>query len=329
MRPHSARASWRARGAVAWRLAVGIAIAIGLVWIFTLPSRDPPEPASRAAGGAIAMRPAANVETPAPATPAVAPTEDSQSDPFAGVDVSDDSVLRHIAGIEEKGHTRRPTHTHTPARAPAREPVKESAATASAQPAPAPAALLPARDESAAATQPAPAPVVAQAPAAPPPETARVATPLQVAPEPAPVAEPAAAREASEAHAQSAPVAERPASSASVPSANTGNGADRVLVAALGKAAPAPTPPITPQLRIMNRTVPNFPVEAIRAGIQNGRVVARLTIEADGRVSAMQIISASPIGYFERESRRALATWRYEPPGRTTTAEIELAFTRE
>jgi protein TonB len=102
-----------------------------------------------------------------------------------------------------------------------------------------------------------------------------------------------------------------------------------VLLAALGKAAPPPAPAITPQLRVTNRKVPNFPIEAIRAGIQNGRVVARLTIEADGRVSATQIISASPIGYFERESRRALATWRYEPPGQATTADIELDFTRE
>jgi TonB family protein len=313
---------------MAWRFALGIAVAVGLVWFFTLPSLDPAEPVSRAVGGPIAMRPAASIETPAPAT-AAAPTDDSQSDPFAGVDVTDNSVLRHIAGIEEKGRTRRPAPP--PAHAPTREPVKpgDSGATARPQPVPpASPALLPARDESAAATQPVPTPAPVQAAVAPPVETARIATTPQPAPEPTPIAEPIVARPASEAPAQNAPIAERPASSASAPSANA-TGADRVLVAALGKAAPAPAPSITPQLRIMNRTVPHFPVEAIRAGIQNGRVIARLTIEADGRVSAAQIISASPIGYFERESRRALATWRYEPPGQTTTAEIELAFTRE
>jgi TonB family protein len=57
--------------------------------------------------------------------------------------------------------------------------------------------------------------------------------------------------------------------------------------------------------------------------------VARLTIEADGRVSGAQIVKAAPLGYFERESRRALANWRYEPPGRQISADVELIFTRE
>ena len=99
-----------------------------------------------------------------------------------------------------------------------------------------------------------------------------------------------------------------------------------MLVAALGKTAPPQS--TTPPLRVANRTVPIFPVEAMRAGIQSGRVVARLTIEADGRVSAAQIISSTPIGYFERESRRALAMWRYEPPGQATSADVELIFNR-
>src|SRR5215471_3615460 len=165
MRPYSARAPWRARGAIAWRLLFGIALAIGLVWILALPSVAPPEPAARAVAGPIAMGPAANVETPAPAA-AVATTDDSQSDPFAGVDVSDNSVLRHIAGIEEKGRARRPTPS--PAATPAHEPAKATAATVSTQPAPAPAVLLPARDESAAATRPMPPSRSAQIAAAPP-----------------------------------------------------------------------------------------------------------------------------------------------------------------
>jgi hypothetical protein len=35
------------------------------------------------------------------------------------------------------------------------------------------------------------------------------------------------------------------------------------------------------------------------------------------------------MGYFERESRRALASWRYEPPGQATSADVELVFNLE
>jgi len=111
------------------------------------------------------------------------------------------------------------------------------------------------------------------------------------------------------------------------PATTPTNANDRVLVAALGNAAPAPS--ITAPLKVTNRTVPVFPPEAIRAGIQSGRIVARLTIEADGRVSGAQILSASPSGFFERESRRALSSWRYEPPGRETSTDVELVYTRE
>jgi TonB family protein len=100
-----------------------------------------------------------------------------------------------------------------------------------------------------------------------------------------------------------------------------------VLVAALGKSPPPAS--TTPPLRLATRTVPTFPIEAVRAGVSSGRVVARLTIEADGRVSATEILSSTPLGYFERESRRALANWRYEPPGQTTSADVELVFKHE
>jgi TonB family protein len=134
----------------------------------------------------------------------------------------------------------------------------------------------------------------------------------------------------SESSVQSAPEPATPEVTASAPlatpSAAAAGTGDRVLVASLGKAVPAPLT-ATP-LRLTRRTVPIFPTEAIRAGIESGRVVARLTVEADGHVSETRIMSASPLGYFERESRRALASWRYEPPGQTTSVEVELQFNR-
>jgi len=55
---------------------------------------------------------------------------------------------------------------------------------------------------------------------------------------------------------------------------------------------------------------PEFPVEAGDLGIRHGKVLARLTIAADGRVRGVNIVSAEPAGVFERSVRRAALRWR-------------------
>jgi protein TonB len=322
MRPGSTFKGWRVRGAIAWKLVLGIAVAAAVVWVLAQPSVPPPEPGSRAVAGPIAVRtPVPNTERPTAPPPAAAPpaavvATGSPSDPFAGVDVSNNSVLRHIAGIEEKARGRRAAQ--------ARDPLRVNPAATATPPARQPVAPQPPREQPAAESRPVAPPGGVQLVAAlglpDVPRTA--ATPPTV-----PLAEVPLARPVTESAAASAPAAERAATPVPAsPAANPAPG-DRVLVAALGKSAPPQS--TTPPLRVARRTVPVFPVEAMRAGIQNGRVVARLTIEADGRVSAAQIINSNPIGYFERESRRALATWRYDPPGQPTSADVELIFTRE
>jgi protein TonB len=307
---------WRsASGAVAWKLLLGIALGVGAVWFVAQSSFAPPEPVSREVAGPIGRTVVPNTEAPV-ATALAAPQRDTQNDPFAGVDLSNNSVLRHIAGIEEKTRGRQRAQARGTAVAAAPTATPETARP-SASPPP------PARQESTATQRPAPpVPVQTVAPPPSPSETPRGPAVLQTsAAVDAPVL-----RSASETTAASPPSFERVASNgvAAAPSAVS----DRALVAALGNAPP-PSPATTAPLHVIARTVPPFPIEAMRAGIREGRVVARLTIEADGSVSAAQIISSSPLGYFERESRRALATWRYEPPGRQTSADVELVFNRE
>jgi len=176
------------------------------------------------------------------------------------------------------------------------------------------------------------------APPEPDPTARAVAGPIALqgaapAPQPPPVIEAPAAcpgpeSDANVAAPETPPGAAPAAPNSAAPSPPATTPGDRVLLVALGNAAPA-VPSTAAPLRLANRTVPIFPVEAIRAGIQSGRVVARLTVETDGRASALQIVSTSPPGYFERESRRALATWRYEPPGQATLVDVELVFKRE
>ncbi|HLW12482.1 MAG TPA: TonB family protein, partial [Casimicrobiaceae bacterium] len=85
-----------------------------------------------------------------------------------------------------------------------------------------------------------------------------------------------------------------------------------------------------PTLRLVPiaRDAPDFPREAMALGLSSGNVKARLTVDAKGNVSSVDIVEASHRA-FDRAVREALARWRFEPgaAGRTTT--VDVAFKRD
>jgi protein TonB len=72
-----------------------------------------------------------------------------------------------------------------------------------------------------------------------------------------------------------------------------------------------------------------YPAEAARDGITRGRVVAQLQVGEQGRVEHVEILEAQPPRVFDREVRRALAQWRYAPPGAPRQVAVELVFRLE
>jgi protein TonB len=67
--------------------------------------------------------------------------------------------------------------------------------------------------------------------------------------------------------------------------------------------------------RCMVQIKPDFPSRARKDDIEQGRVLARLNLDAQGRVSDVTILEASPGGYFEAASREAALQWRCLPSG--------------
>jgi protein TonB len=92
-------------------------------------------------------------------------------------------------------------------------------------------------------------------------------------------------------------------------------------------AAPVRAPPPA-NLVPISRDAPEFPREAIAQGIERGSVKVRLTVDAQGKVSQIDILDASHRA-FDRAVRNALARWQFEPGagGRTTT--VDVAFKRD
>jgi protein TonB len=92
----------------------------------------------------------------------------------------------------------------------------------------------------------------------------------------------------------------------------------------------APPPPPKPAVRRgivpISREDPVFPRAAIRAGIDHGTVVARLTIDGKGNVTEVKIMSADPPRHFDRAVIDALMNWKFQADGETYIGEIEVNF---
>ena len=93
-------------------------------------------------------------------------------------------------------------------------------------------------------------------------------------------------------------------------------------------AAPTPQAPATASTEavVVSRNAPPFPVEGIRQGLQTGFVKARLTIDARGNVSSVEILESKPIPAFGRETRNAVKDWKFNTGTPNRTYDIEFAF---
>ena len=89
------------------------------------------------------------------------------------------------------------------------------------------------------------------------------------------------------------------------------------LLASFGAAA---------ELRPVSKVDPEFPREAQLASVDKGHVKARLTLDATGEVTRVDIVEANPRRVFDRTVTRSLSQWRYEPGSAGRTVEVDLDF---
>jgi periplasmic protein TonB len=90
---------------------------------------------------------------------------------------------------------------------------------------------------------------------------------------------------------------------------------------------PTPKPAVRKGLVPVEIIKPIYPREAIRAGIQSGKVVCLLNVDEKGNVTEVKIKSAEPPRVFDREVVRTLMMWKFIPDGEKYVAEVEVNFT--
>ena len=78
----------------------------------------------------------------------------------------------------------------------------------------------------------------------------------------------------------------------------------------------------------ISRIQPEFPREAISAGTEKGHVRARMTVDAAGEVTRVEILEAEPRRLFERVVVKTLSQWRFAPGAADRSMEIDIDFRR-
>ena len=100
-----------------------------------------------------------------------------------------------------------------------------------------------------------------------------------------------------------------------------------VVASAAPTARPAPPrQDAVPVISVVSREQPAFPREALRSGVENGTVRARLTINAAGDVTNVSILQAQPARVFDRSVQSALSRWKFNPGTEGRTFDTEIGF---
>lgn len=97
----------------------------------------------------------------------------------------------------------------------------------------------------------------------------------------------------------------------------------------VASAAPTarPVPAEDPnRVSVVSREQPEFPKEAMRKGVDSAVVMARMTINASGNVTAVMIVQAKPLRLFDRSVKESLSRWKFNPGADGRTYETEVTF---
>ena len=78
----------------------------------------------------------------------------------------------------------------------------------------------------------------------------------------------------------------------------------------------------------VSRIEPEFPREAVASGANTGMVKARMTIDATGEVTRVDIVDANPRRVFDRAVVKTLSQWKFTPGDNGRSKEVEIAFRR-
>lgn len=173
-------------------------------------------------------------------------------------------------------------------------------------------------------------PQTRQAATTPSHPAANTLTPAQASPSPTPTPSPAEVAaitqaNSAEPHAGTTTVgAISPATPTNAPATGPGKGAAGAVGA--GASAPPRDAQAPLSIRCPTQIKPAFPKLALEDSINHGEVRARLHLDAEGHVANVEILEASPAGYFENAVRKSALQWRCQGNGQADSIVVPFSF---
>ena len=82
------------------------------------------------------------------------------------------------------------------------------------------------------------------------------------------------------------------------------------------------------EAQLVSKVQPEFPREAVQAGVEKGLVKARMTIDGTGEVTRVEVLDAQPRRVFDRAVVKTLSQWRFNAGTAGRLVEIDVNFTR-
>ena len=79
---------------------------------------------------------------------------------------------------------------------------------------------------------------------------------------------------------------------------------------------------------LVTKVDPEFPREAMQAGADSGKVKARMTLDATGEVTRVEILEAQPRRVFDRAVVKTLSQWKFTAGNAGRAVEIDVEFKR-
>lgn len=83
--------------------------------------------------------------------------------------------------------------------------------------------------------------------------------------------------------------------------------------------------------KVLKKVAPEFPEEASQRGVTEGVLTAKLSLDASGGVTAVEIVDAKPVRakVFAPAATKALSKWQFDVGGKAQATEVKLVFQSE
>ena len=82
------------------------------------------------------------------------------------------------------------------------------------------------------------------------------------------------------------------------------------------------------EAQVVTKVAPEFPREAVVAGVEKGLVKARMTIDGTGEVTRVEVLESQPRRIFDRAVVKTLSQWRFNSGASGRLVEIDVNFAR-